>query len=83
MLFRKFWTRMSRRGISAAAMIAGGIAVLPGSAAFAQPRFDDPLPGLNAAQISAFNDGKKSGGPFWLEGAASNVTFVRGGCLSE
>ena len=58
MLFRKFWTRMSRRGISAAAMIAAGIGVLPGSAAFAQPRFGDPLPGLNAAQISAFNAGK-------------------------
>jgi len=39
-------------------MIAAGIGVLPGSAAFAQPRFGDPLPGLNAAQISAFNAGK-------------------------
>lgn len=58
MLFRKFWKRMSRRGISAAAMIAAGIGVLPGSAASAQPRFGDPLPGLNAAQISAFNAGK-------------------------
>ncbi len=59
MLLRKFFLHMPRRGIIAAALVTAGIGVLSEPPADAQPRFGDPLPGLNAAQIAAFNEGKK------------------------